>query len=80
MAVFDEAVNNGWIDAFPRQNKRSGGYTISTYGEHPYILLNFDGTFEFVADPSISRRPKQNFFVQIKGTGSQGNYAEHSFS
>jgi len=49
VAVFDEAVNNGWIDAFPRQNKRSGGYTISTYGEHPYILLNFDGTFEWAS-------------------------------
>lgn len=29
---------------------------------------NHDGTFEFVSNPSISRRPKQNFFVQIKGT------------
>lgn len=29
---------------------------------------NTDGTFEYVADPDISRRPKQNFFVQIKGT------------
>ena len=31
---------------------------------------NTDGTFEFVPDPDISRRPKQNFFVQIKGTSS----------
>lgn len=29
---------------------------------------NTDGTFEFVSNPSISRRPEQNFFVQIKGT------------
>ena len=29
---------------------------------------NHDGTFEFVSNPSISRRPEQNFFVQIKGT------------
>lgn len=29
---------------------------------------NTDGTFEYVADPDISRRPKQNFVVQIKGT------------
>ena len=49
VAVFDEAVNGGWIDAFPRENKRSGGYTISTYAEHPYILLNFDGTFEWAS-------------------------------
>lgn len=34
---------------------------------------NIDGTFEFVANPDISRKPTQNFFVQIKGTS---NYRE----
>ena len=34
---------------------------------------NIDGNFEFVPDPSFSRRPKQNFSVQIKGTN---NYTE----
>lgn len=29
---------------------------------------NSDGTLEFVPDPNVSRRPEQNFFVQIKGT------------
>lgn len=29
---------------------------------------NHDGTFEFISNPDVSRRPKQNFFVQIKGT------------
>ena len=31
---------------------------------------NTDGTFEFVINPDISRSPKQNFFVQIKGTSA----------
>ncbi len=43
-SMFEKAVHDGWIDAFPRENKASGGYTISTYSVHPYILLNFDGT------------------------------------
>jgi len=47
--AFEKAVNEGWIDAFPRDGKKSGGYTISAYGEHPYILLNFDGTFEWAS-------------------------------
>lgn len=29
---------------------------------------NIDGTFEFVINPNVSRRPAQNFFVQVKGT------------
>lgn len=28
---------------------------------------NTDGTFEYVSDPDISRKPKMNFIVQIKG-------------
>ena len=31
---------------------------------------NIDGSFEFVPDPQESRKPKQNFIVQIKGTTS----------
>ncbi len=46
---FEEAVKNGWIDALPRENKTSGGYTISAFGTHPYILLNFDGTREWAS-------------------------------
>lgn len=46
---FDEAVKKGWIDALPRENKTSGGYTISAFGVHPYILLNFDGTREWAS-------------------------------
>lgn len=42
--VFEKAVSEGWIDALPRDKKASGGYTISAFGSHPYILLNFDGT------------------------------------
>ena len=49
VAKFNEAVKNGWIDVFTRENKTSGGYTISAYGSHPYILLNFDGTREWAS-------------------------------
>ena len=49
VSVFDKAVNGGWIDAFPRENKKSGGYTISSYNDHPYILLNFDGTMDWAS-------------------------------
>jgi hypothetical protein len=36
---------------------------------------NHDGMFEYVSNPDISRRPEQNFIVQIKGTH---NYTENS--
>ena len=36
---------------------------------------NHDGMFEYVPNPDISRRPEQNFIVQIKGTH---NYTENN--
>lgn len=47
--MFKKATSEGWIDAFPRDGKTSGGYTISNFGHHPYILLNFDGTLEWAS-------------------------------
>ncbi len=32
---------NGWIDLYPSKNKRSGAYSASAYGSHPYIKMNF---------------------------------------
>lgn len=36
------AFNNRWIDVYETQAKRSGAYSSgSTYGTHPYVLLNW---------------------------------------
>lgn len=40
---------------------------ITNFAEHN-TWPNHDGTFEYVPNPDESHRPKQNFFVQIKGT------------
>ncbi len=36
--------NNRWLDVYETPNKRSGGYSMSVYGVHPYILLNYMDT------------------------------------
>lgn len=46
---------------------RSGGKINTNFASRDK-WPNSDGTFEFVQEPLISRRPAQNFFVQIKGT------------
>ena len=35
-----------WIDVYETQGKRSGAYSMGTYAIHPYILLNFNDTYE----------------------------------
>lgn len=32
---------NGWIDVYPNAQKRSGAFSASVYGRHPYVLMNY---------------------------------------
>lgn len=40
VSILKEGFENGWIDVFENQNKRSGAYSTGVYGTHPYALLN----------------------------------------
>ena len=43
------AFENRWIDVYPYKGKRSGAYSNgSIYEEHPYILLNYNGSYSDV--------------------------------
>lgn len=46
---------------------RSGGKINTNFNERDK-WPNTDGTFELVPNPELSRQPKQNYIVQIKGT------------
>lgn len=32
---------NGWLDLYPNRGKRSGAFSASVYGRHPYVLMNY---------------------------------------
>ena len=51
---------------------RTGGRINSSFTKNDK-WPNTDGTFEFVSNPDITRRPAHSFFAQIKGTH---NYTE----
>jgi oligoendopeptidase F len=45
-----EAFKSGWMDIYPNKNKRSGAYSNgSVYDVHPYVLMNYNGTFSHVS-------------------------------
>jgi oligoendopeptidase F len=47
VATLDRAFNERWIDVYPTTGKRSGAYSNgSAYDVHPYILLNFNDSYE----------------------------------
>jgi oligoendopeptidase F len=43
-----EALAYGYVDAYPKDGKRTGAYSSGLYGFHPYILLNHDDTLSSV--------------------------------
>lgn len=42
------ALEDGYVDAYPKEGKRTGAYSSGVYGHHPYILLNHDQTLSSV--------------------------------
>jgi oligoendopeptidase F len=43
-----EGLKNRWIDVYENEGKRSGAYSASVYGVHPYMLLNYQDTLNDV--------------------------------
>ncbi|MCR5195342.1 MAG: oligoendopeptidase F [Pseudobutyrivibrio sp.] len=44
--ILKEGFNNRWIDVYENQGKRTGAYSDTAYGCHPYMLLNYTDTFD----------------------------------
>jgi oligoendopeptidase F len=40
MKVLNNGLEDGWIDVYENEGKRSGAYSWGAYGTHPYVLLN----------------------------------------
>jgi oligoendopeptidase F len=37
---------NGWIDLYPHRDKRSGAFSASVYGPHPYVFMNYQDSLD----------------------------------
>ena len=40
-----EAFEKRWIDRYPNKNKETGAYSSTVYSIHPFIKMNYDGTY-----------------------------------
>jgi oligoendopeptidase F len=45
-AQIGEAFARRWIDRYENEGKRSGAYSASVYGVHPYVLMNYNDTLD----------------------------------
>ena len=42
-------TEKGWVDVYPTKGKRGGAFSSGCPGTEPYILLNFNGTYDNVS-------------------------------
>ncbi|MBI9060299.1 MAG: oligoendopeptidase F [Labilibaculum sp.] len=47
-AKLKTATSSGWLDVYENPGKRSGAFSAGVYGVHPYMLLNYNGTLNYV--------------------------------
>lgn len=48
--ILHEGFENRWMDIYPNKGKRSGAYSNgSVYDGHPFVLMNYNGTFNTVS-------------------------------
>lgn len=71
-----KAFENRWIDVYETKNKRSGAYSWGTYLVHPYMLLNFNGTFDYVGTLAHEMgHSMHSYFTYKNQPPVYGNYA-----
>lgn len=46
IGFLEDGFNNGWIDVYENKGKRSGAYSSSCYGVHPYVLMNYTDSLD----------------------------------
>lgn len=44
--VVRHGLENRWVDVLENEGKRSGAYSTSAYGVHPYILMNYENNLD----------------------------------
>lgn len=48
-AALNKAFADRWMDIYPNQGKTNNVYTFNVYGIHPFIILDYNGSFGSVA-------------------------------
>ncbi|MBP5211253.1 MAG: oligoendopeptidase F [Pyramidobacter sp.] len=49
VSLMKKAFAEQWIDVYENRGKRSGAYSWGCWGVHPYMLLNYGGTYRDVS-------------------------------
>ena len=59
-------TERGWVDVYPTRGKRGGAFSSGCPGTEPYILLNFNGTFDNVSTLAHEAGHSMHSYFSIK--------------
>ena len=59
-------TERGWVDVYPSRGKRGGAFSSGCPGTEPYILLNFNGTFDNVSTLAHEAGHSMHSYFSIK--------------
>jgi len=77
LSSLNKAFNNRWIDVFETRGKRSGAYSSgTTYGVHPYVLLNWTDLLNDVF--TLTHEMGHNMHSFYTGVSQPYPYANYS--
>ena len=77
LSSLNKAFTNRWIDVFETQAKRSGAYSSgTTYGVHPYVLLNWTGNLNDVF--TLAHEMGHNMHSYYTGMNQPYPYANYT--
>ncbi len=69
------ALESHWVDVFENKGKRAGAYNMGTYLSPPYVLLNFNGTYNDVSTIAHEMgHAMQSYFTQKNQPPVYGGY------
>ena len=75
-ALLDRAFNEKWIDVYENQGKHTGAYSMSVYGAHPYVLLNYAGKL----DDAFTLAHELGHAMHSYFSDRAQDYANHDYS
>lgn len=74
--VLKKGLSSRWIDVYENQGKRKGAYSWGSYGTHPYILLNYNGTLRDVF--TIAHEAGHSLHTWFSHAGQPQVYADYT--
>ena len=64
--TLEKGYKSGWVDVYPKKAKRSGAYSSGSYLTKPYMLLNFEGTYNDVSTLAHESGHSMHSYYTIK--------------